>query len=73
MGGVWAISIEKQNFDPWKSNINQNMDIRPHENIPLYSTQLQLQVISETTKYYSMVHVVKMLILFAYIIAIIHI
>ena len=73
MGGVWAISIEKQKFDPWKSNINQNMDIRPHENIPLYSTQLQLQVISETTKYYSMVHVVKMLILFAYIIAIIHI
>ena len=49
------------------------MDIRPHENIPLYSTQLQLQVISETTKYYSMVHVVKMLILFAYIIAIIYI
>ena len=27
MGGVWAILIEKRNFDPQKSNIDQNTKI----------------------------------------------
>ena len=37
-GGVSAISIEKRNFDPRKSNIDQNMKIRLRKNIPLYGS-----------------------------------
>ena len=33
---LWAISIEKRNFDPWKWNVDQNTKITPYENIPLY-------------------------------------